>query len=60
MAVYVPTQEEIAAACAEIRRDWPKLEHYRRQGFSVDDQSKSAARRTIHLTPELAIELEAS
>lgn len=32
---YIPTPEEIAAACAEIQREWSPAELRLRSGFSV-------------------------
>jgi hypothetical protein len=61
MAAYLPTPEEIAAACAEIRRNWPPNEHYRRQGIVLDDdQTHRGTRRIFELTPELAQAMDAS
>jgi hypothetical protein len=49
MAVHQPTPEEIAAACAEIRRHWPQGERFRRQGLDPHyDTVKGAARQVEH------------
>jgi len=36
---YVPTEEEIAAACAEIRRGWSPAEHCQRAAGMVNGKT---------------------
>ena len=60
-ARYLPTPDEIAAACEELQQNWTsRVAKNRNRELAPQDQGQAARWRvpTFHLDPDLAAELD--